>query len=66
MRFYKYQGTGNDFIIFDDRNQFFKLGQKQMPSYATGASVSGQMALCSCKMRMTMIFAWSIIIPMGL
>jgi diaminopimelate epimerase len=30
MRFYKYQGTGNDFIIFDDRNQFFKLGQKQI------------------------------------
>ncbi len=30
MRFFKYQGTGNDFIIFDDRNQFFKLGQKQI------------------------------------
>jgi len=30
MRFFKYQGTGNDFIVFDDRNQFFKLGQKQI------------------------------------
>ena len=25
MHFYKYQGTGNDFIIFDDRNQTFTL-----------------------------------------
>ncbi len=30
MHFYKYQGTGNDFIIFDDRNNFFNLNQKQI------------------------------------
>jgi diaminopimelate epimerase len=30
MRFFKYQGTGNDFIIFADRNQIFKLGQNQI------------------------------------
>lgn len=30
MNFYKYQGTGNDFIIFDDRQNTFHLGQKEI------------------------------------
>jgi len=44
MRFFKYQGTGNDFIIFDDRNQFFKLGQKQIAQLCHAVSGSGRMA----------------------
>jgi diaminopimelate epimerase len=30
MQFYKYQGTGNDFIILDDRNKDFQLTQKEI------------------------------------
>lgn len=30
MHFYKYQGTGNDFIIFDDRAQTFNLSKEQI------------------------------------
>jgi len=30
MQFYKYQGTGNDFIILDDRNATFVLSQKEI------------------------------------
>lgn len=30
MHFYKYQGTGNDFIIFDDRAQTFHLTKEQI------------------------------------
>ena len=30
MQFYKYQGTGNDFIIFDDRKAIFALSQKEI------------------------------------
>lgn len=28
--FYKYQGTGNDFILFDNRDAFIKLSQRQV------------------------------------
>ena len=28
MEFYKYQGTGNDFIIIDDRQRQFPVGNK--------------------------------------
>ncbi len=30
MQFYKYQGTGNDFIIFDDREGTFALSQQEI------------------------------------
>jgi diaminopimelate epimerase len=30
MNFYKYQGTGNDFIIFDDRQKQFRLNQNEI------------------------------------
>jgi len=30
MHFYKYQGTGNDFVIIDDRTQTFNLSKKQI------------------------------------
>ncbi len=30
MHFYKYQGTGNDFIVIDDRTQSFQLSKEQI------------------------------------
>ena len=30
QHFYKYQGTGNDFIIFDNRENGLQLAQKQV------------------------------------
>lgn len=30
MKFYKYQGTGNDFIIFDDRSKTFNLSKEEI------------------------------------
>lgn len=32
MHFYKYQGTGNDFVIFDNREDRLRLTQKQVAS----------------------------------
>jgi diaminopimelate epimerase len=30
MQFYKYQGTGNDFIVIDDRNEQFNLSKEEI------------------------------------
>ena len=29
LDFYKYQGTGNDFVVIDDRNGHFNVNNKQ-------------------------------------
>ena len=35
MHFYKYQGTGNDFVVVDDRAKTFGLNQEAIASFAT-------------------------------
>ena len=41
--FYKYQGTGNDFIIMDNRTNNIQLSKLQVKNYAIVILVLAQM-----------------------
>lgn len=45
MHFYKYQGTGNDFIIMDDRSNIFKGDVKNLCDRRFGIGADGLMLL---------------------
>jgi diaminopimelate epimerase len=50
LSFYKYQGTGNDFIIFDNRNNSVNLTNKQVKHLCDrkfGIGADGLMLLCT-------------------
>jgi diaminopimelate epimerase len=49
FHFFKYQGTGNDFVIFDSRNENIELSQQQIASICHrhfGVGADGLMKLC--------------------
>lgn len=51
LRFYKYQGTGNDFIIIDNRNETIELNKEQVNelcSHSFGIGADGLMLMNNC------------------
>ncbi len=49
MRFYKYQGTGNDFILVDDRKEEFNADVEKLCDRRFGIGADGLMLLRNCK-----------------